>query len=191
MANFVQTYFWESGDAEGWSEHFYHQAANIATSQAAMDSLIPLLCALRDDYCNMIYARVSDVTVRGDSLASTLSFPQPGTYTIPVGEHDLEANSAILVQLFATSLLKNHWFLRGLTTSKIKGRSLVPETTWDTNFAAVASVLQGGTYSVRHRTSLGPPPTYSYTSIVTATDERATARKPGRPFGLLRGRIRR
>lgn len=166
----------------------FWEGATITAAQTEMDNLIPLIIPLRTADKKLQYARVSDESIRGDSLPSILQMPRPGSYLPPTGAKDLEVNSAILVQLFADSRTKNHWFLRGLTTSKIIGREEATETVWDTAFDALGTHLTSGTYKVKHKSSAGPPPVYVYAAITAVNSLRATARKPGRPFGTLRGR---
>lgn len=188
MPVFKNTYFWSSESNEGWSESFYVEAGDIEEARTRLDTMLPLLLALRDSHFQVDYARTSDVGIRGDSLPSAAGvFPQPGTYTPPLGAVDLEANSALLVELFVDSLTKNHWFLRGLTTSKIAGRVVQVEATWDANFAFVVNEITTNGYQTRTKNPT-PPPTKIYRPIIDAFVVRATARKPGRPFNVVRGR---
>lgn len=181
--------FFESGDAEGWSERYFVNEANITNAQADLDALITQAARLRTSGIRIVYGRVSDVTIRGDSLPSTLSMPVVGDYTAPLGSVILEANVGILVQLFGNSQRKNRITLRGLTTAKIVGREIVAEPTWDARFTTYSNLLTAGLYRIRHRTAVGPPPVYDYTTVVSQVIPLyATARKPGRPFGTLRGR---
>jgi hypothetical protein len=188
MASFRLSYFWRSRDDEGWSENFFVTAADIVAAQTQLDALLALLLPLRSSDYTMDYARCSNVAVKGDSLPTTVTLPAPGTYTIPTNEYRLEANSAVLVLIYADPTTKGHWFCRGVTSAQIKGRELQTESTFDTAMAAVLSSLAGGSFLVRSVNTPGPPPTYIYTAVTAASVLRASARKPGRPFVRVRGR---
>lgn len=188
MGVFRASIFWSSLDGEGWSENFFIDEPTIVAAQADMDTLIPQLAALRSAHWKIDFARVSDVAISGDSLPSSITMPVVGTYTPPLGAINLEANSAILIELFADSQTKGHWFLRGMTSAQIAGRILQSEATFDANLSMVATNISGGGFKVRSLNLPGPPPSYIYTTITAVFALRASARKPGRPFGVVRGR---
>jgi len=75
MATFRMSIFWQTVDAEGWSDNFFWSGADIASAQIELDSLINRTKQLRNGDCSIIYARVSDVAIRGDSLPPTLTMP--------------------------------------------------------------------------------------------------------------------
>lgn len=181
------TLFFVSPDSEGWSESFYLSSATINNARTAMDTIIGARLALLADVHKLIYARVSDVAVKGDSLLTQNALPQFGTYPT-TGVTVLEANTCVLAELFATSLIKNRIFIRGITGDVVGGREYLAPSAWDTAFTTWGSVLLSNTAQARHRVSVGPPPTYSYTNITSVFVDKATARKPGRPFDLPRGR---
>jgi len=189
--NAKATYFWSSEYDEGWSESFYLQGTDLAACKTIADTILTQLLALRDPTQTMVWARVSDVAVKGDSLllSGPTAFPCAGTYTPGAGAKNLEADSAIKLRLNATASIKNLIFLRGLTTDALTGRSYQPVTAFDTAFNNLLTQIVTTTpVYVRHRTSVGPPPTYSYTVINEAVVVGVTSRKPGRPFGIVRGR---
>jgi|SRR5215813_170346 len=183
------TLFWDSTDSEGWSESFYMTAADITAARSAMDTVIANRLDLAFTTFRLVYARVSDVAIKGDSLVSALNYPLFGTYA-PTGPGivALEANCALDCQLFATSAIKNRTFLRGLSSDVINGRAYMAPSGWDANFTVWATSMISHTVVARHRISVGPPPTYNYTAVTALHIIGATARKPGRPFGLPRGR---
>lgn len=188
MANFRLTLFYKTTESEGWSEKYFVTASTITAAQSELDTLIPLALAFRTVDVEMIYARVSDVAIRGDSLTSLLTFPEPGTYTPGAGAHDLEANTALLVEFFASSVKKNHMFVRGLTTDAVQGRTYNPAPGFASAITSWLTHVTTAPYELQNIITHGPPPTYSYTPVVSGAILGATARKPGRPFGLLRGR---
>lgn len=186
--NAKATIFFDSTDSEGWSEKFYLTGADLTTIRGFLDTILPLRLAMLHTSFRAVYARVSDVAVKGDSLLTTVALPAFGTYTPAAGITQLEANTAILAELFASPLIKNRMFLRGLSSDVVNGREYTGITGWETAFTAWGGGLIANGCVARHRTAIGPPPTYSYTTITTVSTVKATARKPGRPFGLPVGR---
>jgi len=181
--------FFTTDDNEGWSEGFYMIATNIAAAQTQLDTLVSQRTGFLSADSSIIYARVSDVAIKGDSLLTTITLPAVGGYA-PAGTSALEANSALMVELFASSVLKNRIFLRGMRSDTIIGRSYEPPTGFLTDLNTWITAMLAAGVAVRHRTAIGPPPTYSYTSVTSISAVKATARKPGRPFGLVVGRRR-
>ena|SRR5262249_8505410 len=183
------TLFFSSQDSEGWSESFYFSAATLIAVEDTMNTVIPLRAALMPSDFSIIYGRVSDVAIKGDSLQATgTTFPVVGTYS---GAGDtLEANTALLVVSFATASIKNRIFMRGLTSDVVLAREYQAPSLFTTAFTSWADAIIAGGAVCRHRTAAGPPPVYSYTTTGNITVVLATARKPGRPFGLPVGRRR-
>jgi hypothetical protein len=186
--NAKMTLFWSTPYNEGWSESFYLGQTDISAAQSHMDTLIPLFQACRTTAHELVYARVSDQAIKGDSLVTTLGLPMFGTHSLGTNEHLLEGNTCLLCTLFASSTVKNHTFFRGLTTDTVQGRLYVTSGWFPTAFSTLAAALIVAAAECRHRTSKGPPPTYTYVPATSYSIIKATARKPGRPFGIVRGR---
>jgi hypothetical protein len=179
--------FLEDDSGAGWSDNFYITGTTLAQCLTAGDLIIPNFMAVRPNTVNMIYARYSDVSIRGDSLISQVGFPFTGTYTLGAGAKQMEPGAALLVQLFASATIKGHYYLRGVSNECLSGRDYDPTTAFTTAIGSLMSALVGFV-QIRHRVSVGPPPVYNYTNLVTATPERGTTRRVGRPFGLPVGR---
>jgi len=188
MANFRLSYFFLSPNSEGWSENYYWQGADITSAKAELDSLLNLRKAMLPTTFEVVGARASDVSVRGNVAFSNNVFPILGTYTIPAGAVALEANTAIVQQFLATAPRYAKFYLRGLTSAVIHGRSKVAEATFDTAFNAWKTAVAGGAFLARHRLTPPPHATYSYSPMTNFGSTLVSARKPGRPFDLLRGR---
>ena len=190
MAQYRMSLFFESNDAEGWSENYYHQNTSIANAQSVMDTVI---IPSRQDFMvgdfRLVEARVSDVSIRGDVMFTGLALPRTGTYspssldTVP-----LEANVALMAVFLATPPRFARMFLRGLSSDWISGRHRIPNVTLDTALSSFQSNILGNNMQARHRLTPPPHATYSYSNIVHLGTVEVGARKPGRPFGLLRGR---
>jgi hypothetical protein len=187
--NAKATIFFQSEDEEGWSEGFYISSTDLAAAAGTLASIIPLRAAMMDPHFSMIYSRVSDVEVKGDSLvAPSITFPVVGTLT-DAGDQ-LEANTALNVEIFASPSVKNRIFIRGLNIAVIRGREYLAPAGFSAAFEAWDLYLTGNGLMCRHRTAVGPPPTYDYVAATGISPIGATARKPGRPFGLPVGRRR-
>ena len=188
MAVFRMSIFFRSVDDEGWSENYYWDGSNITSARTAMDTLVSQRLDLLNGNVEIVDARVSDVTVRGSVLFSTLSFPLVGTYSPAVPSVPLEANVAYAVQFLSVAPYFSRVFLRGLSSSFIVGREKVAETGWDALFAIWLATVQASSYQSRHRVTPPPHATYNYHSHSGVGNFVVCARKPGRPFGLLVGR---
>ena len=184
------TLFFESLDAEGWSESTYHSATDINEAATFIVNIVAKRADMLDSHFSIIYARVSDVAVKGDSLVSaTQVFPVVGT--LLTSGDQLEANTALNVELFNSASIKNRLFIRGLNSGVVKGREYLGPVNFTTAFTAWSAQQLTNGSQCRHRTSVGPPPVYTYVDTATFSVVGATARKPGRPFGLPVGRRKR
>ena len=116
------------------------------------------------------------------------NYPFVGTYTEdPVGAF-LEANTALLIEMLAGSVNKNRLFLRGLSLDVVTGREYKAPSGFVTALTALTTFLVG-TFVVRKQVVPHTvPPSYTYTTMDNAYFKGVTARKPGRPFDLPRGR---
>lgn len=187
MPTFKISYFFQTNDSEGWSENYYVQETDIQTAATFGAGNIAPRMALSPNNVSLIYARASDVAVKGDSLILPGTYPVVGTYTLSTGETPLEANSALMIRIFATALVKGRVFLRGLSSGVIVGRDYGAPALFVTRLAAYFAGWATFAY-VRHRTSKGPPPVYTYVVSTSLLLDGVSARKPGRPFGQPRGR---
>jgi len=188
---FKASFYLNSNDAEGWSENFYVSEADINTAATTAAGYIAPRMALSANNIHMVFGKVSDVTVKGDSLIvlpMSGNYPFVGTYTESPAGCFLEANTALLIELLAGATKKNRIFLRGLTLDVVTGRELLSPSGWASGFATwltfIKTHFQVRKQVVPHTT----PPTYTYTDADNAYFQRVTARKPGRPFGEPRGR---
>lgn len=180
--------FHESSDTEGWSENFYWSGSSINAAQSEMDSLISERVALFGPAFRMVDGRVSDVTMRGNTLFTTHTLPVAGTYVPTSGAVALEANTALMCKMIAVLPRFMRIFLRGLYSDIIHGREYVAPGTWDIALRVLLNRLISNNYQARHRLTPPPHATYNYSPISSIGDLIASARKPGRPFDLLRGR---
>lgn len=191
----MPTYRWSSyfqtKDNEGWSENYYLTAADIASAAGLASANIAPRMALSPNNVDMVYGKVSDVAIKGDSLIvlpMSGSYPFVGTYTETPTGCFLEANTALLIEILAGATHKNRVFLRGLSLDVVTGREFLNPSGFATAINAWTSYLSSG---VLVRTEVVPhtvPKTYTYTPSDNAYVKGVTARKPGRPFDLPRGR---
>jgi hypothetical protein len=191
MPNYRASYYFVTKDNEGWSENLYLSAADIDTAASTAGGYISLRMAVSPNNVDMVYAKVSDMAIKGDSLIVTTmsgSFPFIGTWTeTPTGAF-LEANTALLIEILATASKKNRMFLRGLSLDVVTGREFLNPTGFNTALNAIFTWL---TTNAQVATQVKPhthPPTYTFAACVAAYLRGVTARKPGRPFALPVGR---
>lgn len=188
MPTFLVSYYFATKSNEGWSENHYCQETDIDAAATLAATKIGLRMALSPDNVDMVYAKVSDIAVLGDSKIVQPTgqyFPFVGTHVAdPVGAY-LEANTALLIEWIAGPAKKNRTFLRGLSLDVVTGREMVADAAYSTALNAWITAMIGFIY-VQHADPL--------TGIVTYTESidgfftKVTARKPGRPFVLPRGR---
>jgi len=188
---YLASYYFVTKDSEGWSENFVITEASIDDAATFAGGYINLRMALSPDNVDMVYAKVSDVTIKGDSKLvqpTSGNFPFIGTWTAdPVGAY-LEANTALLIKIVATPSKINRFFLRGLSLDVVTGREFKAPTAFVTALTALNTWLST---NVQVRTQDKPhvhPPSYTYAPATDAFFVRVTARKPGRPFAGPRGR---
>lgn len=188
MSIFRLSIFFLSADNEGWTENYYNDATNITAAQTVLDTLINQRADMLDPHFRIDDGRVSDVTIRGSVLFTTVAMPLAGSYTLPTGKEPLEANTAIIQRWNAVAPRYAKMYIRGLNSAVIAGREKVAESVWDGRFAIWKATIVGGTFQARHRVTPPPHATYSYSHITQDGGILVSARKPGRPFDLLVGR---
>jgi hypothetical protein len=134
------------------------------------------------------FSKVSDVAIKGDSLVVGSGYPKPGTYTPSAANLELEVNTAILIEILATPAKKNRIFLRGLTLDAVVGREYQSTGPFDTPLQAWITILKTGPMVRTANKPITKPKVYTYANAINAYIGGVTARRPGRPFVLPRGR---
>jgi hypothetical protein len=185
------SYYFVTKDNEGWSENLYGSGTDLPTLATKFSAYIALRMALSPNNVDMVYAKVSDVEVKGDSLIIPVSggnYPVVGTWTeTPTGAF-LEANTALLIELLAGSTKKNRVFIRGLSLDIVTGREFMNPTAFTTALTAVTTWYASNTQVRQQVVPHETPPRYTYQDCDNSYFKAVTARKPGRPFVLPRGR---
>ena len=187
--NAKATIFMSNSDNQGWSESHYGIFSDINSAQTQLNTLLTARVALLGINSQIIYARVSDEAIKGDSLLPTFSLPAEGTWVPATGAQRVSADVGLLCQEFASSTKKNHFFLRDLDSGTVHGTDYINPSGWASLITAYFAALEGS-WAVRNILSHGPPKTYQYTAINTCRVVGVRSRKPGRPFGLPVGRRR-
>lgn len=191
MPDYRASYYFVTRDNEGWSENLYLSAADIDTAATNAAGYIAPRMDLSPDNVDMVYGKVSDMTIKGDSLIITPAtgfFPFIGTWTAdPVGAY-LEANTALLIELLATASRKNRIFLRGLSLDVVTGREYKSPTGYNAKLTALFTWLVANVEIATTNKPVTHPPVYTFAACVAAYLKGPTARKPGRPFSLPVGR---
>lgn len=188
---FLASWYFNTNDSEGWSENAILPGPDIQTAATDAASYIGTRMAASADNVHMVYAKVSDVTIKGDSLIALPTgqhFPFIGTYVpTPSGSY-LEANTALLIKVVAAPNQINRWFLRGLTLDVVTGRQFLNPDAFATALAGILTWHQTHAQVRIVDKPITKPPTYHYYTATDAYFVRVTARKPGRPFSSVRGR---
>lgn len=185
------SFYFVTKDQEGWSETFFLAGATLqdCATEAAGYQAPRLACSPNNT--DMIFAKVSDVAIKGDSLIVqpvSGNYPLIGTYSETPTGCFLEANTALLIEILASPLKKNRFFLRGLSLDVVTGREYLHPSGFET---AITTLMTWLSTHPQVRTSNKPvtkPPVYTYAAATQAYIQGVTARRPGRPFDTLRGR---
>jgi len=188
MATYRLSIFFLSADDEGWTENYYLNASSLPAAATQLDLMMNTRAPLMCNKFKMVDGRASDVTVRGNVQFTSNTLPVVGTYALPTGKTALEANTALVCRFSATPPRFALVYLRGLSSAQIAGREKVVESVWDSSFSTWHNFVSAGTFQARHRVTPPPHATYSYSTITAYSGNIVSARKPGRPFGLLVGR---
>lgn len=186
---YLASFYFTTIDNEGWSENIYVQATTVDQAVTTAAGYITPRMGLSSDNVDMVYGKVSDVAIKGDSkiiLPTTGNYPFIGTWTpTPVGGY-LEANTALLIELVSDPSKKNRIFLRGLSLDVVTGREFKNPTGYGAKLSALTTFLVGTCYC--RNKDIADPSGFSYTQCTDAFFTKVTARKPGRPFSIPRGR---
>ncbi len=179
-----------TGDA-GWSENYYLSFANYTDAMAALQSICTARMALSTNEVKVRVLRISDVAVKGDSYLQPATTPA-GTY-VAAGVNIQDPAVALQVNAYnATHTAWTHWFVRGLPLDQLKSgepfslkdaANLVAP--WPANLTAYKTAVMNN--AVLYSKKPGPGFT-AFAISTTGHNQFLVIRKPGRPFGLRRGR---
>lgn len=183
--------FYQHTNGHGFSEVWWLSANDINT---AMDDLISIAAARQamfDSECRVKFWRVSDSTLKGDTLvkpAQTTTLGTYGTGTPPVTdmmppEVGLKCRFQHADRYWATRIL------RMLPEDSIKDGQWDPQAAMTTAFDALKALLPGkvtGLFKPIHEGAPGGDPIVK--ALQTITPLSITTHRVGRPFGLRRGR---
>lgn len=177
----------------GFSEVWYSTAPDYASAMTLAKRYLNVRKELLGFGAFCIGIRVSDDTVKGDSQVYV---PQPkeGSSTVYTAADDQadKAGMACLTRCEATPLHRRMFMLRGAPDALFDTRfptGIDPGFHgWLAGFQTFGLLLASNQFTVRHRTAIGPPPTYQFVAVTSVVFTEAAYRKPSRPFGLPRGR---
>lgn len=186
---YMASFYFTTIDNEGWSENIYIQSTTVDQAVTTAAGYIAPRMGLSPDNVDMVYGKVSDVAIKGDSkivLPTMGNYPFIGTWVAdPVGSY-LEANTALLIELVSDPSKKNRIFLRGLSLDVVTGREFKNPTGYAAKLTALTTFLTGTCYT--RNKDIADPTGFSFSQCTDAFFTRVTARKPGRPFSIPRGR---
>jgi hypothetical protein len=132
----------------------------------------------------MVYARLSDMSIKGDGYPVVGTFPRPGVYVPTIGDGG-QPGCCLLVRYTDGQGHRNMRFLHGIPEEEILDGQLNATTAYSGFIGAYYLELQTKTLFRRKKTT---PPGVEFVAINGIFNRYATVKKVGRPFGLLRGR---
>lgn len=188
MPVFAVTMFFEDNrHSLGWSETYYGTFTDFAAVNAAINSFCDLRVAILTDIFKLAFVRISNTAVTGDS--------QIVTPPNQVGDIDdstdpsCEPWTCLMLRLEASPTSRGRKYHHGVPRSFFDvDRLYDPANANAAHVTDWVDELKAGTWSIKHRTGVGPPATYSYPVIDAVIPQRQVIHQIGRPFGLLRGR---
>lgn len=203
---FVQAFFRDSQDDEGWSEGYWLNAASYDAALTAMDQLLVSRVSLLTQEFFVDYVRVSSADIRGDTV---IEYPgvgnNRGTYKARGGNQvgfSLPSEVAALVRFEGVVTLVGppprtipvHFIkpFHGIPIADLLVNTddqLDLTGFWKGAFDAfVTRMLARGTlFGVTKPPTVGVATPWSVTAIEVRS--RLMRRKVGRPFGLSKGRL--
>lgn len=187
MSQFIATLFFNCRNF-GWSEVYPTVATSYANAIVTLQTLasdrLQMLCS----DVTLMYGRVSDQNVRGDSaIANVFGTGVWDTSPNPTVTFDDDITYTFRVE--GTPLYRATRHLRGLPTSEFTGSNFLPGIPYK---ATITTWMQDMIEQCAVSTAIKPkpatPPYYIYTPITSVTYNRQSHRKAGRPFGIVPGR---
>jgi hypothetical protein len=180
---FVITAFLDDGGKAGWSELYYVAADDYAAALQLWGPTAAARVAIMADSYRIVAARVSDPTVRGDSLFDQSPiYPYNGTWPT-AGTSVGSAYSALLLRYESGPFRRGMHLLHGVGDDVFHGMLYSPPAGFPGLLTTFAAQLKLNYYI---KQGFGPKATYN--PITAVIPIRRGDHKIGRPTGLLRGR---
>lgn len=184
MPNFGVTLFFDDGQESGFSETYYSPFGGYGAAASAAGTLITARLGIMVNLYRITGCRISDLDVFNDSYLPSLKFPQVGSLATLYGRPppSLAAN----VRMEAGPFRRGRKYIRGIPVDMFSGEScLLPAL----NGAAWTAFVYALAVTWSLKTTVNPVTrSYDLNAITNVLMIGATRRRPGRPFGLLRGR---
>jgi hypothetical protein len=181
----IQGLIFIESSGSGWVESYWMQATDYTTALNDLDAVCSNRVGLSPVGVKFVNLRVSDVTVRGDSLSKV---PTGTAGTFATGT-PVDPDIALRIKQQAGPPARSTRYLRGMpdVVFTFNPITYVPgHVTFTANLANYFAYLSSKTQHV-HRTA-GTPPVYTTSAWTVFVANGATIRKAGRPFGLPVGR---
>ena len=183
MPNYQATLFFDDGQKSGWSESYYRPDTSYSVVAGELQTLVTKRIVFLHNLYRITGARISDLDIERDSYLPVLSQPFPinGTY-IDTAYGRPPPALCMNVRVEAGPFHRGRKFMRGLALGLIDRDGLSISTN-PLGFDAFVLELQNWALKVRVL-----PNGYALQGISNAVIRGIVRRKPGRPFGSLRGR---
>jgi hypothetical protein len=183
------TIFFQHSAGQGFQENYWVTAANLDTALTDLVAIATARQAMFDSQCRVKFWRLSDATLKGDTAVKQADDTTLGTYgqggladMMPV-EVGLKCRFQAADRYFATRIL------RMLPEDCITDGFWTPTAAMQTalaNYKTAVLAKTTGVFKGQHEPAPPPAPIVkAWTSIIELS---ITTHKPGRPFGLRRGR---
>lgn len=183
----VTEFFFDTINDVGWTENWWVAGSTADGVASTWESAVtPSRLALLLDTCKILTTRACNVDHPRDSAFNN-THAGSGTISHSAQSPDAPWSALLIRRDVATNNLFGHIFMRGIPQTIFVGRVYTPGSgygvTFDANLLSYKTALISNTALLRK----GPPP-YTYPQFQTFSGLIRVERKPGRPFGLFRGR---
>jgi len=177
--------FFNSNEVKnGFSEVYHVEGADYSAAEVSALAMLALRLDMMASDVSLVFARLSDPTVKGDSRIVAANYPLPGTYVDADGVEPLDV--ALLVRTEATALHRGMREVRAIPEGLIKNQTFSTSVAFTAAFTAWKNILLTGPWRLKVKVGVDLYDYLAYTAV--DHNSRVSRRKAGRPFGLYRGR---
>lgn len=168
----------------GWSETYYINTASLTTAQTNFGLILAGRMTLLTNKYSLVYARLSDMSFKGDGYVTTSTLPIVGGF-VPLVADGGQPGSCIVTRWNDGAGRRNIHVLHGIPEEDITDGTIALTTPYGALLSAFYTQL---ITNAAFRRKKAVAPFVEFVPIASIATRYATVKKVGRPFGLLRGR---
>jgi hypothetical protein len=177
-----------NGDGYGWTENYYVSLASYNGAQAVMTAYLPYRTAILSQSCQVVYLRISDVTIFRDAQV-LVPPPASGSGKYVTGGVE-NPDTAMKLRITASPTLFSRMFIRGIPDGQITNFAYTPTPDYELLVIQWAGFLQDpfNAFSLQNRRAAPGAPNAFDTG--TANTSQGFHFQTGvAPTGLVKGNL--